>query len=67
MTIYYKDQEPCCRCFHKNVCTARNCLQEIKYTTTHPFFIIEVKCTEYYNEKLATMAERQLIEGSDNK
>lgn len=66
MKVQYEGEEPCCRCIHKKVCSARECLNEIQYSTTHPYFDIEVKCTEFYNEQLATMAERQLINESDN-
>ena len=66
MTLQYEGEEPCCRCIHKNVCGARSCLNEIQYSTTHPYFNIEVKCTEFYNKRLATMVERQLIKESDN-
>ena len=66
MTGQYDREEPCCRCIHKKVCSARKCLNEIQYSTTHPYFRIEVKCAEFYNERLATMAERELIKGSDN-
>ena len=65
MTREYKGQEPCCRCIHKNVCGAKKCLNEIQYSVVHPFFDIEVKCTEFYNERLATMVER--IEGSESE
>ena len=66
MTLQYEGEEPCCRCIHKNVCGARSCLNEIQYSTTHPYFNIEVKCTEFCNKRLATMVERQLIKESDN-
>ena len=61
----YTGEEPCCRCFHKKVCEAKHCLNEIQFSTTHPYFNIEVKCNEYYNERLATMVER--IEGSESE
>lgn len=66
MTVQYESKEPCYRCIHKKVCNARHCLNEIEYSTTHPYFVIEVKCTEFYNEHLVTMAERKLIKESDN-
>lgn len=66
MTVQYEGKEPCCRCIHKKVCSATRCLNEMKYTVAHPFFIIKVECTEFYNEQLATMAERRLIKESDN-
>ena len=62
MTVQYEGKEPCCRCIHKYVCGATRCLNEIKYTVSHPFFNIHVECTEFYNEQLAAMAERELIE-----
>lgn len=53
----YSDKEPCCRCIHKKVCGAKHCLNEIQYSTTHPYFTIEVKCTEYYNELMEVNAD----------
>lgn len=63
MTAQYEGKEPCCRCIHKKVCEATKCLNEIKYTVTHPFFNIKVECTEFYNEHLVTMVEREFIKG----
>lgn len=63
MTVQYEGKEPCCRCIHKKVCSAKRCLNEMKYTVAHPFFNIKVECIEFYNEQLATMTERQLTEG----
>lgn len=62
MTIQYEEKEPCCRCIHKRVCGATSCLNEIKYTVPHPYFKINVECTEFYNEQLATMTERDSID-----
>lgn len=66
MTVQYEGEEPCCRCIHKKVCSATRCLNEMKYTVVHPYFNIEVKCTEFYNKRIATMVERQLNKESDN-
>lgn len=63
MTVQYEGKEPCCRCIHKKVCTATKCLNDIKYTVVHPFFNIRVECTEFYNERLATTVEKELIKG----
>lgn len=51
----YSGEEPCSRCFHKKVCEAKKCLNEIQYSTTHPYFNIQIECTEFYNERLATI------------
>ena len=67
MNYNYDGKEPCCRCVHKKVCGAKRCLNEIQYSTSHPYFTIEVKCTEYYNERLATMIERQMGVNADER
>lgn len=38
---------PCNNCVHKNVCSVRKNFEETKVNTTHPFIIVELKCTEY--------------------
>lgn len=58
MTLQYEGEEPCCRCIHKNVCGAKSCLNEIQYSTTHPYFNIDVKCTEFYNSGRYHTCER---------
>ena len=63
----YNGEEPCCRCIHKKVCGAKNCLNETQYATTHPFFRIDIKCSEYYNERIATMVEKQMGVKADDE
>ena len=38
---------PCDTCIHNNVCNVRKCFEETKIDTTHPFVVVELKCTEY--------------------
>lgn len=66
MTVQYEGKEPCCRCIHKKVCSATSCLNEIKYTVVHPYFNINVECTEYYSEQLVIYPRSESIEGSDS-
>ena len=39
---------PCDTCIHNNVCNVRKCFEETKIDTTHPYIIVELKCTEYF-------------------
>ena len=40
---------PCDTCVHHTVCNVRKCFEETKIDTTHPFVIVELRCSEYMN------------------
>lgn len=60
MTVKYEKQEPCNRCIHEKVCCAKSTLNDITYTVVHPYFNIQVVCTEFYNKAIATLVERDI-------
>lgn len=38
---------PCDTCAHSKVCVARERMPETEIKTTHPFFKVEIRCSEY--------------------
>ena len=39
---------PCDDCIHNKVCNVRECFEETKIETSHPFIIIKLDCTERF-------------------
>lgn len=53
----FAEKIPCKDCIHKNVCNVRSCFEETEIKTTHPFVCVDIKCTEYINDKIPTPRE----------
>lgn len=41
---------PCDKCIHNKVCNVREQFEETKVETTHPYIIVKLECTEFYQE-----------------
>ena len=39
---------PCDNCIHNKVCNVRKQFEETEVKTTHPYIIVKLECTEFY-------------------
>ena len=41
---------PCNKCIHNKVCNARKQFKEVVVNTPHPYIIVKLECTEFYQD-----------------
>jgi len=57
MSKISEENIPCKNCIHSNVCSVKSCFLKTEIITAHPFIIVELKCTEFYENRLERKCE----------